>query len=108
MIPATDVASLADAIEMDANGRYLTKDYNGVIDLVAPKLDILLTQNADTAQFGPFFELLDSYLRLNKTKEAKKLLSRLQSTYPNDFDRLLNIHAETEPNLQTTVLELLK
>lgn len=108
LIPANDVASLADAIEMDANGRYLSKDYNGVIDLVAPKVDILLTQNADTAQFGPFFELLDSYLRLNKTKEAKKLLSRLKSTYPNDFDRLISIHDDTEPELQPTVLELLK
>lgn len=107
LIPADDVASLADAIEMDANGRYISKDYNGVIDLVAPKVDILLTQNADTAQFGPFFELLDSYLRINNKKEAKKLLSRLKFTYPNDFEKLLNIHAEYEPELHPTVLELL-
>lgn len=107
LISDNDIAYLADAMAMDAISRYITKDYNGVVDLVAPKVDILLTQNGDTAQFVPFYKLLDSYIRLNNTKEAKKLLSRLKSRYPNDFDRLLNNHAKYDTDLQPIVLELL-
>ena len=108
LIPNSDIPTLAEVIQLDADARYMTQDYDGVIALVSPKIDILLSQPADTAQFGPLFELLDSYLRLNKTKDAKKLLSRLKSTYPNDFERLLNIHAEYEPEVHPTVLDLLK
>lgn len=108
LIPASEIQMLADAIQLDAEARYATQDFNGVIALVEPKVDILLTQPADTAQFGPFFELIDSFLKLNKTKDAKKLLSRLKTTYPNDFERLLNIHAEYVPELHPSVLDLLK
>lgn len=108
LIPSSDIQMLADVVQLDAEARYATQDFNGVIALVEPKVDILISQPADTAQFGPFFELLDSYLKVNKNKDAKKLLSRLKSTYPNDFERLLNIHAEYMPELHPTVLDLLK
>lgn len=108
LIPKGEVGTLANAIEMDANGRIYSKDYQGVVNLVAPQLDILLTQPAEGAQFAPFFELLEAYIQLNRMSEAKTLISKTRAAYPNDFDRLVGIYCVAFPERASAVQELVK
>lgn len=108
LIPKEEVNTFANALEMDANARIYKKDYDGVINLVAPQIDYLLTQKGEYIQYAPFFELVEAYLNLNKKSEAKEILAKVKATYPDSFNELIPIYCEDFPEYTTTIQELIK
>lgn len=108
LIPKDEVNTFANALKMDTNARIYKKDYNGVINLVAPHIDNLLTQKGEYIQYAPFFELVEAYLNLDKKSEAKEILSKVKATYSDSFNELIPIYCEDFPEYATTIQELIK
>lgn len=110
LIPESEVYTFASAMAMDANARNRSNDYAGIVSLVAPKVDYLLTQNADNSQmqWGGFFELAEAYIQLGKVKEAKALLNKLKTTYSDKFNELIRIYEDYNPEMGSAFQDLLK
>ena len=90
LISNNDAVILAQVIDLDAAASLSENDYQGVVDLIAPKVEILLTQSVEEVSIAPFFELIDAYIILEKNKEAKALLKRVKKAYPNQFNRIID------------------
>lgn len=108
MIPSDDSITLAQVMDMDANSRIYQKDYKGVVALVAPKVDILLTQDSSDVMLAPFFELLEAYIRLEQDNNAKDLIQKVRNKYPLQFDEIVEKYADVNPQMQSKFLQLIK
>lgn len=110
LIPQSEVYTFASAMTMDANARNRSNDYAGIVSLVAPKVEYLLTQKADNEQmqWGAFFELAEAYIQLGQTQDAKALLNKLKATYNDKFEELITVYQEYNPEMGASFQELLK
>lgn len=109
LIPEADVYTFASTMAMDANARNRLNDFEGIVTLVAPKVDYLLKQDASNhqMQWGGFFELAEAYVQLGRTSDAKELLNKLKASYTDKFNQLILIYEEYNPEMGRTFQNLL-
>ena len=91
LIPATEVYTFASAMAMDANARNRSNDFEGIVSLVAPKVDYLLKQDVSNQQmqWGGFFELAEAYVQLGRNADAKEVLNKLKASYTDKFNEFI-------------------
>ncbi len=108
ILPSNEIGTLVDAMAFDTASRYTLGDYQGVVNLVKPKLDILFSQSPDNRRVDPMVDLADAFIMLSKPKEAEKVIDRIKAFVPDIFEQILKYHAVSSPETHTKFLELSK
>ena len=108
ILPSNEIGTLVDAMAFDTASRYTLGDYQGIVNLVKPKLDILFSQSPDNRRVDPMVDLADALIMLSKPKEAKKVIDRIKAFVPDIFEQILKYHAESSPETHSQFLDLSK
>lgn len=108
LLPSNEFDTLVDAMALDSASRFCLNDFNGVVNLVSPKLDLLFSSANANKRVDPQLDLADAYIMLGKYKDAKKIIDRVQSFVPDVFDIIVEHHADNSPETHAKFVELAK
>lgn len=108
LLPANEFDTLVDVMAYDSVSRFYLNDYNSVVNLVQPKLDLLFSASNVNKRVDPQVDLADAYIMLGKDKEAKKVIDRIQTFAPDVFDIIMEHHADNSPETHAKFVELAK
>lgn len=108
LLPSNEFDTLVDAMALDSASRFCLNDFNGVVNLVSPKLDLLFSSANPNKRVDPQLDLADAYIMLGKYKDAKKIIDRVKSFVPDIFDIIVEHHADNSPETHAKFVELAK
>lgn len=85
--PSINPQQLLGVVWVDVFCRFYLKDYQGIVNIALPRVDICFEQaGADFEQCSQIIQsMIYSYAKLGKDKEARKLMKRIQSEWPDVY-----------------------
>lgn len=108
LVPDSEFDTLVDALAFDSASRFCLSDYNGIVNLVKPKLDLLFSPANPNKRVDTQLDLADAYIMLGKYKEAKSIIDRVKAFVPDVIDIILEHHADNSPETHAKFVELAK
>lgn len=108
LMPKEQIGLLSNVLTKHAYALSHKENNTGIINLIAPHIDELLTQPTETANTLPFLALLDAYFQTNDKKGAKQLLIKFKQAFPSFYAEDIDLFLQDEPELKSFVEDALK
>lgn len=108
LLPKEQIGILANVLTKHAYALSHKENNTGIINLIAPHLNELLSQPTETANTLPLLALLDAYFQTNDKKGAKQLLVKFKQAYPSFYAEDIDLFLQDEPELKSFVEDALK